>query len=59
MIEGEAARDPGALSLEDVFVDGDDALERDYGVRVPVVEVDGQERFEYVVDREELRALLR
>ncbi len=58
VIDAEAARDPDALSLDEVFIDGDDGLERQYGLRVPVVEVDGAERFEYVVDALELRALL-
>jgi hypothetical protein len=39
-------------------IDGDDDLERDYGLRVPVIEVDGVERFEYVVDAASFRALL-
>ena len=46
------------FEYEEVFVDGDDALEREYGIRVPVVLVDGEERFEVEVPREELRSLL-
>lgn len=59
VIDAESARDPDAFSLQEAFIDGDEGLERDYGIRVPVVEVDGRERFEYVVDADELRALLR
>ena len=46
------------LRLEEVFIDGDDDLERDYGTRVPVVEVGGAEAFEYHVDPAALRRLL-
>jgi Glutaredoxin-like domain (DUF836) len=42
--------------FEEVFVDGRDDLERRYGIRVPVIVVDGEERFELHVDREDLRA---
>ncbi len=53
-----AAREDSSFEYEEVFVDGDQALEKDYGLRVPVVLVDGVERFEVEVPREELRALL-
>jgi hypothetical protein len=46
------------FEYEERFVDGDDRLEREYGLRVPVVLVDGEEQFELHVDRERLRALL-
>jgi glutaredoxin len=45
-----AERERSTFDLEEVFVDGHDALERDYGLRVPVVEVDGAEEFEFIVD---------
>ena len=32
------------MSFDEVFIDGDDDLERRYGLRVPVVEVAGEER---------------
>lgn len=57
LILSERARSP--LLFEEIFIDGDDDLEEGYGVRVPVVEVDGVERFEFAVDRSQLRALLR
>lgn len=47
------------FEFEEVFVDDDPHLEREYGLRVPVVLVDGEERFEIAVDREDLRGLLR
>jgi len=53
VIAAEARRTP--FRFEEVFIDGDDGLERAYGIRVPVVEVDGVERFEYRVDPGEFR----
>jgi len=44
----EQARTP--FDLSEVSVEGDDDLERSYGIRIPVVMVDGVERFEYEVD---------
>ncbi|MGH2740831.1 MAG: glutaredoxin family protein [Actinomycetota bacterium] len=62
----DAARDVilGALSevefeFEELFIDENDDLEGRYGLRVPVVLVDGDERFETEVDGAELRATLR
>jgi glutaredoxin len=45
--------------FEEIFIDGDDRLELEYGVRVPVVEIEGVKRFEYAVDPWRLRGLLR
>lgn len=45
------------FEFDEVLIDGDDALEREFGLRIPVVEVDGQERFELSVDPARLRAL--
>ena len=56
VIDGVAAR--SGLRYEEVMIDGDGALEREYGLRVPVVLVDGIERFEVEVDPEELLALV-
>ena len=53
-----AERERTPFVFEERYIDGDDDLERDYGLRVPVVEVDGVERFEYVVDAAHLRTLL-
>jgi glutaredoxin len=52
-----AAATPFHLELVDV--DRDPALQRRYGVRVPVVAVDGVELFEYEVPVDLLRARLR
>ena len=54
----EALRAQGPFEFEEVFIDGNDDLERDYGVRLPVVLVDGREEFEYRVEGEALRGLL-
>ena len=44
--------------FEEITIDGDDELERRYGVRVPVVEVNGAEVFEIAVEPTRLRSLL-
>jgi glutaredoxin len=46
------------FTLEEVDVSADDALELEYGIRIPVVEVDGREVFEIVVDPAELARAL-
>ena len=46
------------FDYEEVFIDGKDALESEYGLRVPVVLVDGVERFEVEVRPEELLSLV-
>ena len=51
----ERSRTP--FELVEVDVARDDLLEREYGIRIPVVEIDGRERFEYEVDPEELLAI--
>ena len=43
----------------EIDIEGDDDLELEYGIRIPVVEVDGEERFEVTVDGSELAGLLR
>ena len=53
-----AERDRVPFRFEEVFIDGDDGLERDYGLRVPVVAIDGVEEFEYRVDSSTLHRLL-
>jgi Glutaredoxin-like domain (DUF836) len=51
------ARTPFAFT--EVDIETDDALLRDYGVRIPVVTVDGEERFEIAVDRDAFEVLVR
>jgi glutaredoxin len=57
VLEAERAASPFRLELVDV--DRDPELARRYGVRVPVVAVDGAELFEYEVPADLLRAWLR
>jgi glutaredoxin len=52
LILGERERTP--FRYEEVDISGDDALELEYGIRIPVVLIDGQERFEVRVDPVEL-----
>jgi hypothetical protein len=53
-----AQREQSPFRFEEILIDGDDALEREYGLRVPVVEVNGNEEFEIVVEPSRLRSLL-
>ena len=54
-----AERSRSMFDLVEVDVAGDDDLEREYGIRIPVVEIDGEERFEYEVDPVELVSIVR
>jgi glutaredoxin len=53
-----AAAAQARFELREVLIEDDEDLERRYGVRVPVVEIDGEEAFEYVVDPARLARLL-
>lgn len=53
-----ALRDTFAFELEEVDVSLDPALAREYGERIPVVAIDGDEVAELVVDTEIVRARL-
>lgn len=55
----EAARAELAFVFEEVDIESDDALVRDYGLRIPVVAVDGDEVFEISVDRTSFLAAVR
>ncbi|MFB6151713.1 MAG: glutaredoxin family protein [Haloarculaceae archaeon] len=56
----DAAADVSApVELAEVDVDDDPDLRAAYGDRVPVVEIAGEEAFEYRVDPGEARRLLR
>jgi hypothetical protein len=48
-----AERERTAFGFREVDVTGDDALELEYGIRIPVILVDGRERFEIRVGRAE------
>ena len=47
------------FDLEEVDISRDDALELEYGIRIPVVAVDGEELFEISVDPRALEAAVR
>ena len=47
------------FEYEEILIDGDDGLEREYGLRIPVVEVEGREEFEFRVDPHRLRDLVK
>jgi glutaredoxin len=53
-----AVRRERPFELREVDVTLDPDLYRRYGERIPVVEVDGEQAFEYVVEPEELRRRL-
>lgn len=47
------------FDLVEIDISGDDALELEYGIRIPVVAVDGEELFEIAVDPRALEAAVR
>jgi len=47
------------FEFSEVDIEADDELELEYGIRSPVVEVDGEEAFEVTVDAERLARLVR
>ena len=47
------------FAFEEVDIGSNDALLREYGIRIPVVTVDGAEAFEVAVDAERLAELVR
>lgn len=55
----DAVRRGTPFAFEEVDISGDDALELAYGIRIPVVEVDGVERFEISVDAADLAEAVR
>lgn len=54
-----AVRARTSFEYREVDVTGDDALELEYGIRIPVVLVDGRELFEIRVDAGRLGAAVR
>jgi glutaredoxin len=51
-------RERTPFAFEEIDIERDDELELEYRIRIPVVEVDGEERFEITVDPHELAGLL-
>ena len=54
-----SVRDEEPFELLEVDIEGDDELEVEYGIRIPVVELDGRELFEISVERAAMLAALR
>lgn len=54
-----AVRERVAFDLEEIDIDGSDELTREYGIRIPVVAVNGVELWDYRVDRAEFEAAVR
>ncbi len=46
------------FEFSEVDIEADDELELGYGIRIPVVEVDGEEAFEVTVDVERLARMV-
>lgn len=56
VILSQRARTP--FAFDEIDIESSDALLKEYGLRIPVVTVDGQARFEIEVDPSELAALV-
>jgi hypothetical protein len=54
-----AERERSPFDFTEVNVETDDTLELEYGVRIPVVSIEGEERFEISVDPAAFSALVR
>ena len=46
------------FEFTEVDIEADDELELEYGIRIPVVEVNGEEAFEVTVDGEQLAQMV-
>lgn len=46
------------FEFDEVDIEADEELELEYGIRIPVVDVDGEEAFEVTVDAERLARLV-
>ncbi len=55
----ERVRERTPFSLVEIDIESDDVLHRAYLERIPVVELDGEELFEYFVDEATLAARVR
>ena len=53
-----AQRERLGFDFEEIDIEGDDELELEYGIRVPVIDVDGEEAFEITVDPARLAGLV-
>jgi glutaredoxin len=46
------------FEFEEIDIEADEELELEYGIRIPVVEVDGEEAFEITVDAARLARMV-
>jgi glutaredoxin len=46
------------FGFEEIDIEADEELELEYGIRIPVVEVDGEEAFELTVDTARLARMV-
>jgi len=46
------------FDFTEIDIEADEELELEYGIRIPVVEVDGEEAFEVTVDAERLAQMV-
>ena len=53
-----AACTRASFDFDEVDITGNDALELEYGIRIPVVLIDGDELFEIRIDARELDAAI-
>ena len=53
-----SARARASFDFDEVDITGNDALELEYGIRIPVVLIDGDELFEIRIDARELDAAI-
>jgi len=53
-----ALQDEFGFALHERDIDGDEALQRAYFERIPVIALDGEELFDYFVDEKALRERL-
>jgi glutaredoxin len=51
-------RERTAFEFDEVFIDANEDLEKEYGLRVPVIEINGVEQFEFEIDSERLAELV-
>ena len=53
-----SARARASFDFDEVDITGNDALELEYGIRIPVVLIDGDELFELRINARELEAAI-
>ena len=53
-----ALRERLGFEFTEIDIEADEELELGYGIRIPVVEVDGEEAFEVTVDAERLAQMV-